>query len=386
MAKCINGVALSGELSVTPYTVCSDVVRTCCFTSRSNFFFLLFLACLTSYYSAFNVSTNGTGRRSLTSSVAHGMAKLGNGIGVTGKLVATSSAVYYLVIRTCCCASRSNFLILNGSSLGVTENGNSSSLGGSTADGTFLMLCALFVTGSCLILNPVGLGMTKRSDRLGVENCGTNSTFLMLATCGSTSRLKVYDPTTVGVTESGNDLLCKSGLTANSTYSTVGQTVFFTGCRIAGYGLVSVTECGAIGFLTQSTGLGSQASSFCPNVFEGFALFQITSCTVLCAVAGCGDPDVAECLTACYTAKGTSCGSLTIRLNPLVVESRALRLITEGTYLGGTTGCFRPSMGELFTFSSSAGTSFRCLTGSLHPVVHMFRFRLFTKEGRKLVT
>ena len=107
---------------------------------------------------------------------------------------------------------------------------------------------------------------------------------------------------------------------------------------------------------------------------------------MLCAYARCGNPGVAKRIAACGSAKGTCSGSVAIRLRPYVVKRIALRSITEGTYLGRATGCFRPSMGKLLTFGSSAGTSLRCLTGSLHPIVHMFRFRLFTKERRELVT
>jgi hypothetical protein len=120
-------------------------------------------------------------------------------------------------------------------------------------------------------------------------------------------------------------------------------------------------------------------------VLEGLALYNITVCAVLSAVAGCGDPEVSLSLAAGNSAKGTGSGSITVCFNPLVVKSRALRLITEGTYLRRATGCLCPSMGKSFTFGSSAGTSLRCLTGSLHPVVHVLRLRLFTKEGRKHV-
>ena len=187
------------------------------------------------------------------------------------------------------------------------------------------------------------------------------------------------------MTGSGNNLLRKSGYATNGTYGTVGQTVLSTRSRITGNGLVGVAESRTFGCLTQSTGLGSQAGCFYPNVLEGLALYSITVCAVLSAVARCGDPEVSLCLTAGSAAKATGSGGLTVCAYPVMVKSSALSCITEGTYLGRATGCFRPCVGELFTFGSSAGTSLRCLTGSLHPVVHVLRLRLFTKEGRKHV-
>jgi hypothetical protein len=380
VADRVNGVVISGKLGVAPYTVCSNIVRAINLAKRINYVFLLGIACLTGYYSTFNVSANGTGGRSLTGSVAHSVTESGNGNSVTSELVAAGSTVNYFVIRTVSGTGRSYVVLYNRSRLNVAEYGNSRGLGGNATYGTNLMLSALFVTGSLEIYDPVRLGVAESGKRFGVKKCTADGTFLMLATKIGTVGLCIYDPIGCGVTGSGNDLLRKSGNATNGTYKTVGQTVLSTRSRITGNSLLGVAECRTVGSLTQSTSLGSQAGCIFPNVLEGLALYSITVCAVLSAVARCGDPEVSLCLTAGSTAKSTGSGGLTVCAYPVMVKCSTLGCVTEGTYLGRATGGVRPSMGELFTFGSSAGTSLRCLTGSLHPVVHMLRLRLFTKE------
>ena len=385
VTKCINSIVLTANLYFTPYTVGSDVVGACFLTLRINLVLGLGIAGLMNGYITLGMSANGTGSGCLAGSAGHLVAKCRNRNGIASELTVTGGTLDNLFVRTLVLTIGSYVILLGRSTCGVTKNRNKSSLGGYATNGTFLVLLTLFITGSRNVLDPVSLGVTKRGKRLSIKNDTTNGTFLMLASEVVTVGSEIYDPVALGMTGSGNNVLRKSGLATNGTYGTVGQAVFSTGSSIAGNGLVSVTERGSVNYLTQSTESGGQAGCFFPNVFEGLTLSNITSCAVLRAVAGCGDPDVAECLTADFAAKATGSGSLTICLFPLVVKCRSLRQVTEGTYLGRATGCFRPCMRKLFTFGSSAGTSLRCLTGSLHPVVHVLRLRLFAKERRKLV-
>ena len=348
MTKCVNRLGLSGELNLTYGAVNYALVRAVSGTGGSN---LVLLNCLSS-----------------------GVTECINRLGLSGELNLTCGAVNYALVRACYGTGGSNLVLLNCLSSGMSKR----LTGGSATNLTGL-------SGYTVGILP---GVSVRIDRSGIDNSATalNGTVELLETGIITSGISNLFPLlSGGVAERCNNLLCKSNLITASTYSTVGQAVGGTGSCIAGYSFISVTECLALSGLTQGTSLGSKAGSLYPNMLEGLALFNITLRTMLSTVARCGDPDMAESLAAGSTAKGTGSRGLTICSCPLMVQRSALSLITEGTYLGSFTGSLCPCMRKSFTFSSSAGTSLRCLTGSLHPIVHMLRLRLFTKEGRKLI-